>query len=487
MLPVNILFLVPQQKEVAGVWYRDQEGKQFLKIALPADAWGMAATIKTRKGVHKMTMDRWGDSTHKMSAYNSRYQPSTRDQRQIDRMKRETMVLYPTLAPNPVLPMRSPGFSGGRGVFPRVTGGLRGLNWRAEGLRVQPPRNELEPEREEGPSTSGFYRQQREAAPHVRRRRFHRKSPSRRPHRRTPYYPPSPQYRGDSTSEDEVAQAPAAKGKYTDPTPTPIPRDEHANMDQEESGKEEDSPGYATPPEAVAKTTQQLHTALSNQLDKALQEVLDKPGPSCSRKQGGGDREPTPGPQTLKQGKLNLATEKWFLEPNKVRFMDEPDTYRANVGRHRETQPRLMKAKTYPHLVFADPPASPDREISKSPRERRAASNPPGEASNAAPDSTTIQKEPSLEMHEAPPVPLEPEVEVIPHPGAPFPQEDGSDCEIVEPPHALQAKERLGKEKDGANQKDIGIVYPQNGWPSSKKRGSWSLSDGEPCPTSRRK
>ena len=64
------------------------------------------------------------------------------------------MVLYPTLQPNPVLPIRSPGFSGGRGVFPRVTGGLRGLNWRAEGLRVQPPRNELEPEREEGPSTS---------------------------------------------------------------------------------------------------------------------------------------------------------------------------------------------------------------------------------------------------------------------------------------------------------------------------------------------
>ena len=139
-----------------------------------------------------MTMDRWGDSTHKMSAYNNRYHPSNRDQRQIDRMKRETMVLYPTLQPNPVLPMRSPGFSGGRGVFPRVTGGLRGLNWRAEGLRVQPPRNELEPEREEGPSTSGFYRQQREAAPYVTRRRFHRKSPSRRPHRRTPYYPPSP-------------------------------------------------------------------------------------------------------------------------------------------------------------------------------------------------------------------------------------------------------------------------------------------------------
>ena len=413
---------------------------------MPADAWGMAATIKTRKGVHKLTMDRWEDSTHKMSAYNSRYQPSTRDQRQIDRMKRETMVLYPTLQPNPVLPIRSPGFSGGRGVFPKLTGGLRGLNWRAEGLRVQPPRNELEPEREEEPSTSGFYRQQREAAPYVTRRRFHRKSPSRRPHRRTPYYPPSPQYRGDSTSEDEVAQAPAAKGKYTDPTPTPIPRDEHASMDQEESGKEEDSPGYATPPEAMAKTTQQLHTALSHQLDKALQEALGKPGPSCLRKQGGGDREPTPGPQTLKQGELNMATEKWFLEPNKVRFMDEPDTYRANVGRHREPKPRLMKAKTYPHLVFADPPASPDRETNKSPRERRAASNPPGETPKVTPDSTTSQKEPSLEMHEAPPVPLEPEVEVIPHPGAPFPQKDDSDCEIVEPP-CPSSQRRAGQRK----------------------------------------
>ena len=382
--------------------------------------------------------------------------------------------------------MSSPGFSGGRGIFPKGTGGIRGLNWRAEGLRVQPSRNELEPEREEEPSTSGFYRQQREAAPFITRRRFHRKSPSRRPHRRMPY-PPSAQYRGDSTSEDEAVQVPAAKGKYTDPTPTPIPRDEPASMDQEESGKEEDSPGYATPLKAMARTTQQPHTALSNQLDKALQEALDKPGPSCLRKQGGGDREPTPGPQALKQGELNLATEKWFLEPNKVRFMDEPDTHRANVERHREPQPRLMKAKTYPHLVFADPPASPNREISKSPRERRAASNPPGETPKATPDSTTSLEQPSLEMHEAPPVPLEPEVEILPNPGAPFPQKDDSDCEIVEPPHALQAKEGLGKEKDGANQKDIGVVYSQDGWPSSKERGSWSLSDGEPCPTGRRR
>ena len=469
------IFSVPQQKEVAGVWYRDHEGKQFLKIALPADAWSMAATIKTRKGVHRMTMDRWGDSTHKMSAYNNRYHPSNRDQRQIDRMERETMVLYPTLQPNPILPKKSPGFSGGRGMF-------RGLNWRAEGLRIQPSRNELETGREEGPSTSSFYRQQREAAPFVTRRRFHRKSPSRRPHRRTPYYPPSPQYRGDSTSEDEAEQVPEAKGKYTDPTPTPNPRDELDSMEEQEGSGKEESPGYATPPEGLPKTTQQLHTALSNQLDRALQEALDKPGPSCLRKQGGGDREPTPGPQALKQGELNLATENWSLIPNKVRFMDEPDTFRANVGRHRETQPRLVRAKTYPHLVFADPPASPDRETSRSPREQRAASNPPGETPKVTPDSTTSQELPSLEMHEAPPVPLEPEVEVIHHPEAPSPRKDDSDCEIVEPPMPFKPKKGWAKKRMEQTKKTLVLCIPRVNGPPVKREEAGASQMENPAP-----
>ena len=85
--------------------------------------------------------------------------------------------------------------------------------------------------------------------------------------------------------------------QYTDPILTPIPRDEPANMEQEETGKEEDSPGYSTPPEAVEMTTQQKHMALSNHLDRALQEAVDQPGPSCLKKQGGGDKEPTPGPR----------------------------------------------------------------------------------------------------------------------------------------------------------------------------------------------
>ena len=68
----------------------------------------MTATIKTKKGVHKISLDRWGDSTHKMSPYNSRHKPSYRDERQIERMEAETMVLHPVPVPNPVLPERVP-------------------------------------------------------------------------------------------------------------------------------------------------------------------------------------------------------------------------------------------------------------------------------------------------------------------------------------------------------------------------------------------
>ena len=298
-----------------------------------------------------------------------------------------------------------------------------------------------------------------------------------------PYYPPSPQYKSCSTSEDEADKISAARGKYTDPTLTPIPRDEPANMEQEETGKEEDSEGYSTPPEAVARTTQQQHTALSNQLDRALQEALDKPGPSCLKKQGGGDREPTPGPQALKQGELNLAKETWFMEPNKVRFMDEPDTYRVNAGRHREPQPRLVRAKTYPHLVFADPPASPDRDTSRSPRERRAASNPPGETSKVTPDSTTSQELPSLEMPEAQPVPLEPEVMVVPCPGAPIPKEKDSDCEIVEPPMPFKPKKGWAKKRMEQTKKTLVLCIPRmDSPPVEREEAGASQMENPPAP-----
>ena len=226
-------------------------------------------------------------------------------------MEAETMVLYPAPVPNPVLPRAASGFSG-RGMFP---GGNRNLNWRAEGLRAQPHGICTAPDCvEHSAPPAAFYKKQREAAPYLSRRKFNRKSPSRRPHRRVPYSPPSPQYNLVSSPEDEAEQAPTAKGKYTDPTPTPIPRDETGFMDQDEAGKGSDSQGYSTPPEAVGIPTQRKHTVLTNILDKAVQELEEKSGPrpSSSKNQGGGDREPTPAPQHLHQGELNLATERWF-------------------------------------------------------------------------------------------------------------------------------------------------------------------------------
>ena len=162
--------------------------------------------------------------------------------------------------------------------------------------------------------------------------------------------------------------------------------------------------------------------------------------------------------------------------------MDEPDTYRAIVGRHREPQPRLMKAKTYPHLVFADPPASPDRETSRSPREQRAASHPPGETPKVTPDSTTSQELPSLEMHEAPPVPLEPEVEVNPHPGAPFPQKDDSDYEIVEPPTPFKPKKGWAKKRMEQTKKTLVLCIPRMDGPQVKREESGASQMENPAP-----
>ena len=151
--------------------------------------------------------------------------------------------------------------------------------------------------------------------------------------------------------------------------------------------------------------------------------------------------------------------------------MDEPDTYRANVGRHREPQPRLVRAKTYPHLVFADPPASPDRETSRSPREKRAASNPPGKVPKVTPDSTTSQEEPSLEMPEAQPVPLEPEVVVVPYPGAPIPKDKDSDSEIVDPPAEMPFKPKKGwaKKRMEQTKKTLVLCIPRVEGPTIKK------------------
>ena len=142
-----------------------------------------------------------------------------------------------------------------------------------------------------------------------------------------------------------------------------------------------------------------------------------------------------------------------------------------------------MKAKTYPHLVFADPPASPDRETSRSPRKQRAASNPPGETPKVTPDSTTSQEWPSLEMPEAQPVPLEPEVVVLPCPGAPIPEEKDSDCEIVEPLMPFKRKKGWTRKRMELTKKTLVLCIPRmDGSSVKREEAGASQMENPPAP-----
>ena len=168
--------------------------------------------------------------------------------------------------------------------------------------------------------------------------------------------PPSPQYKPPSSEEDEGEDT--HKGGITDPTPTPRPQDWSSDdevPDLVNDKGESDNQVYSTPPETAANTPlnlQQQHTTLSKKLDEALEEALnDNPLPSTSTgRQGGGDREvpPPPGYKAVPRAPLNLAEERWYLEQNKVQYLDAPDTYRANEGRHRVAPLKLLRAKNFP-------------------------------------------------------------------------------------------------------------------------------------------
>ena len=68
---------------------------------MPKDAISLQATVKTASGIHKMTIDRWGDATHKYDHYNSRRHPSSRDQMAIRRYEADKAVMDPLPLSNP--------------------------------------------------------------------------------------------------------------------------------------------------------------------------------------------------------------------------------------------------------------------------------------------------------------------------------------------------------------------------------------------------
>ena len=73
-------------------------------------------------------------------------------------------------------------------------------------------------------------------------------------------------------------------------------------------------------------------------------------------------------------------------------------------------------------------------------------------------------------MPEAQPVPLEPEVVVVPYPGAPTPKDRDSDCEIVEPPASMPFKPKKGWAKKRMEQtKKTLVCIPRVDSPAIKK------------------
>ena len=156
--------------------------------------------------------------------------------------------------------------------------------------------------------------------------------------------------------------------------------------------------------------------------------------------QGGGDIEPIspPAKATSPKAESNILTETWYLEPNKVRFMDDVDTHRANVGRHIPKQGKLVRAKIVPHLVFVNPPASPDGEQPPLDTTQGEASPQPTVEKEAVTPEPVGQSEDQnpKERPSSLPIPLEPQVMDLSNPE----KDIDPDCLVIEDPSEVPYK-----------------------------------------------
>ena len=339
-------------REVNGLWYRNTMGKQFLKIIMPKDAISMQATVKTASGIHKITFDRWGDATKKYENYNSRRHPTYKDEMTIKRYRAEEMVLDPLPSPTPVLRKRKNQY-----------------NPRAEGLRNE--------ENDGG-------------------RSWHTDM-TRRGRRRSPYYPPSPRYPGSFSEEERdpiVRPQPlsAAQGAPEDPWASPEEvrvyssdreNEEVPDLVHQLDGQGEESEGFSSgetdlkAPEKTKQTPTRPGTPVpipkrmqnfldsTAELDQILEEAIEDMDLEEAPAAAGAASAPPPG--ILKRAKIVTN-----LDQNKVVHLDKTDTQMANPGRHRSNT--TYHTAEVQHVVFKDPPASPEPEKEKA--ELKAPGNP---------------------------------------------------------------------------------------------------------------
>ena len=293
-------------REVNSVWYRNSVGNQFLKVAMPKDAISLQATVKTASGIHKMTIDRWGDATHKYDHYNSTRHPSSRDEMAIRRYEADKAVMDPLPSPIPVMRKK-------------------------DLIRYWPAPRDQELEDNDGGKMWHSHKH-----PNTRRER-----------RRSPYYPPSPQYQRQSSEEREIEarpQPPEMAYDPQDPWATPQYETEEDVPDLVSVHGEENLDN--TPPKRLRdfiESTEQLDQALDEATE--VMKMLEKE--PCTG--GAPPIEP-----------LKIAKTLMDVTPNKVIPMDGPDTKIANPGRHRN-KVELHKAEIT-EVVFLEAPGSPEPE-----------------------------------------------------------------------------------------------------------------------------
>ena len=188
-------------------------------------------------------------------------------------------------------------------------------------------------------------------------------------------------------------------------------------------------------------------------------------------KQEKGDLEPVtpPAKATSPKAESNTLKQTWYLEPNKVRFMDDIDTHRANVGRHIPKQGKLVRAKIVPHLVFVNPPASPDEEQPPMDTTKGEASPQPTMEEEAVTPEPVVHSEGQSpkERPNSLPIPLEPLVMDLSKPK----KDLDLDCLIMENPGEVsyKPKRNWAKRRMEQTKKTLVLLLPRCDDPKIKR------------------
>ena len=183
---------------------------------------------------------------------------------------------------------------------------------------------------------------------------------SRRNRRSSPYYPHSPQYPGPSTPEREIqseAGSPHPTGKAHDPQDPWATTDNETpdlisvnHLDEERYEQHENYPSRPETPNGTPPKKIRDFLESTEELNQALEDAIQIMGKQ--------EEDTVQEPEVQKIAYLIKS-----IIPNKVTYMDAPDTKMANPGRHRN-KTEYRKAEIN-QVVILEAPEPPEDENDK--------------------------------------------------------------------------------------------------------------------------